>query len=71
MKRMKKIVSLVLAVIMALAMTTTAFAADNNSYKITVNQNAADQSVHSYEAYQVFAGDIALVEGNKVLSNIL
>lgn len=71
MKRMKKIVSLVLAVIMALAMTTTAFAADNNPYKITVKQNAADQSEHSYEAYQVFAGDIALVGENKVLSNII
>lgn len=59
MKRMKKIVSLALALIMALAMTTTAFAADNHVHVITVTGNGDDKGTHSYEAYQIFAGDLA------------
>ena len=59
MKRMKKIVSLALALIMALAMTTTAFAADNHEHVITVTGNGDDKGTHSYEAYQIFAGDLA------------
>ncbi len=59
MKRMKKIVSLVLAMIMALAMTATAFAADNNQHTIKIKQNADDTTSHKYEAYQVFKGDLA------------
>ena len=59
MKRMKKIVSLALAMIMALAMTVTAFAADNNPHIIKIKQNADDTTHHNYEAYQVFKGDLA------------
>lgn len=70
MKRMKKIVSLALALIMALAMTTTAFAADNEVHKISVTQNDNDETSHTYEAYQIFKGDLAEVDGEKVLSNI-
>jgi len=61
MKRMKKFMSLALALIMVLAMTTTAFAAE--TYSITIDN---DKPGHTYEAYQIFKGD--LHEG--VLSNI-
>ena len=70
MKRIKKLASLTLALIMAMAMTLTAFAADNDPHKITVTQNAADKTEHTYEAYQIFKGDLADKDGKKVLSNI-
>lgn len=70
MKRIKKFASLALALVMAMAMTLTAFAADNHPHKITVTQNTADKTEHTYEAYQIFAGDLAEVDGKKVLSNI-
>ena len=71
MKRMKKIVSMLLAVIMVLGMSLTVIAADNDSHKITVTQNENDKTEHTYEAYQIFAGDLAEKEGKKVLSNII
>lgn len=60
MKKMKKIVSLLLAMVMALAMTATVFAAT-----VTV---ASDEilSGHTFTAYQVFAG----TEADGVLSDI-
>lgn len=67
MKNMKKIASLVLALIMAFAMTAIAFAAE--TYSITINNSAEG---HIYEAYQIFTGDLSTNEaGNKVLSNIV
>lgn len=67
MKNMKKIASLVLALIMAFAMTATAFAAE--TYSITINNSTEG---HTYEAYQIFTGDLSTNEaGNKVLSNIV
>lgn len=71
MKRIKRLASLMLALVMAMAMTVTAFAADNNMHTITVTQNAADKTVHTYDAYQIFAGDLAEKEGKMVLSNII
>ena len=66
MKKMKRILALVIAFAMVLGMSVTAFAA-NNQHTITINNN--DQYVsHSYEAYQVFAGD--LNEGETILSNV-
>lgn len=70
MKRMKKIVSLALALIMALAMTTTAFAANDTPLTITVNSVKEDAAEHTYNAYQIFSGDLAEVNGKDVLSNI-
>lgn len=65
MKNMKKIASLILALIMAFAMTATAFAEETTptTYTITINNSTEG---HTYEAYQIFTGD--LHEG--VLSNI-
>lgn len=71
MKRIKKIASLVLALVMVLAMSIPAMAADNDPHKITVTQNTDDKTKHTYDAYQVFAGDLAEIDGNKVLSNII
>ncbi len=71
MKRIKKLASLVLALTLALTMALPALAADNDPHTITVNQNADDKTTHTYEAYQIFAGDLANVEGKKVLSNII
>lgn len=66
MKHMKKFVSLLLTVVMALAMSMTAFADEptTSGYTITINNEATG---HTYEAYQIFTGDLS--EG--VLSNIV
>lgn len=71
MKRIKKIASLVLAAIMVMSMTIPAFAANNNEYTITVNLNENDKGSHTYEAYQLFQGDLKVeTDGKKILSNI-
>lgn len=61
MKHMKRFVSLILALAMTLAMGISVLAAGN--YTVTIKNESEG---HTYEAYQVFAGDLA---GN-VLSNI-
>ncbi len=67
MKRIKKLASLLLAMVMAFAMTITAFATEpdstqtpdgtegNDSYTITIKGKT---SGHTYQAYQVFMGDL-------------
>ena len=68
MKHAKKLASLLLALVMVFALTTTAFA-EETTYSITINNSTAG---HTYEAYQIFTGDLATNEaGNKVLSNIV
>lgn len=66
-KNMKKIVSLLLAVVMVMAMMipTNVFAEDSN-YVITIKQASNDNATHTYSAYQIFAGDLSV----DVLSNI-
>lgn len=66
MKRMKKFVSVVLAMMMVLGMGITAFAADNNPWTIKINKNEDDTADHVYEAYQIFKGNLS----NGKLSNI-
>ena len=61
MKKLKQIGSLVLALMLAVALSCPAFAAGN--YTITIANAAAG---HIYEAYQIFTGDLS--EGT--LSNI-
>ena len=69
MKHIKKLASLLLALVMALSLAVTAFADESTTYSITINNSTAG---HTYEAYQIFTGDLATNEaGNKVLSNIV
>ena len=68
MKHIKKLASLLLVLVMVFALATTAFA-EETTYSITINNSTAG---HTYEAYQIFTGDLATNEaGNKVLSNIV
>lgn len=59
MKKMKKLVSVLLTLVMALSMTVTVFAADTT---IT----APTGSTRTYDVYQIFTGDLS----GKVLSNV-
>ena len=69
MRHIKKLASLLLALVMALSLAVTAFADESTTYSITINNSTAG---HTYEAYQIFTGDLATNEaGNKVLSNIV
>lgn len=60
MKHTKKLTGVLLALVMALSLVTTAFAED--SYTIT----APTDNTHTYEIYQIFTGDLH----EKVLSNV-
>lgn len=65
MRKVKKLLGLLLAAVMVLAMGATAFA-DEGTHTITAPNNG-----HTYEVYQIFTGDYS--EGNdsqKVLSNV-
>ena len=62
MKHMKKMMAMFLAMIMVVVLAVPAFAA-GETYTITINN---DKDGHTYEAYQVFSGDLS----ENVLSNI-
>ena len=66
MRKMKKLASLLLAMIMVFAMSATAFAAED-TYSITINNS---KTGHTYEAYQIFTGDLSIENETKVHSNI-
>ncbi|MEE8674696.1 isopeptide-forming domain-containing fimbrial protein [Tractidigestivibacter scatoligenes] len=67
-KRLSAVVAAVVAVMMALALAPTAYAADAQTYKLTLTGTATG---HTYEAYQIFTGDLTTnTDGNKVLSNV-
>lgn len=65
MKHFKKLASVALALVLALAMAVPAFAA--NDYTITIN---GTNSNHTYQAYQVFSGTLAEKGGKKYLAEI-
>ena len=67
MNKLRKLTCLLLALVMVFALATTASAADT-TYTITIT-NA--QTGHTYEAYQIFTGDLAEKNGDKILSNIV
>ena len=68
MNKLRKLTCLLLALMMVFAMTATASAADT-TYTITITN---EKTGHTYEAYQVFAGDLTVKEnGDKILSNIV
>ena len=64
MRKVKKLLGLLLAAVMVLAMGVPAFAAPG-SYTLTIS-GASDG--HTYEAYQIFAGDLS--ENGQTLSNV-
>lgn len=64
MRKVKKLLGLLLAAVMVLAMGVPTFAASGD-YTITINEASAG---HTYEAYQVFAGDLSKNEAT--LSNV-
>lgn len=64
MRKVKKLLGLLLAAVMVLAMGVPAFAA-SGSYTLTINGASAG---HTYEAYQIFAGDLS--ENGQTLSNV-
>ena len=61
MKHTKKLASLLLALVLAFALAVPAFAEDG--YSITITNSATG---HTYEAYQIFTGDLAEKDGKKV-----
>ena len=56
MKTMKRTLSVLLAMMMALALAIPAFAADPANYSITITN---DQTGHTYQAYQIFSGTVS------------
>ena len=62
MKQAKKIASILLALVMVFALAIPAFA-EESKYSITIENSAEG---HTYEAYQIFAGDLS----GTTLSNI-
>ena len=74
MKKMKKVMALLLSLVMVLAMSIATFASEGSTgssttYIITIDDS---RSGHTYEAYQIFAGDLSANEdGSKILSNIV
>lgn len=68
MKTIKRSIALVLAMILALAMSVTVFAApnaDQNTFSLTLNKAVEG---HTYEAYQILSGDLSA--DKTTLSNI-
>lgn len=79
MKKMRKLASILLALVMAFAMALPVSAANETSHTITITN---EKSGHTYEAYQVFKGDIsdgkltniewgACVDGEAVLNDLV
>lgn len=67
MKKAKKILGLLLAMVMMMSVAITAMAEE--TYSITINNSTGG---HTYEAYQIFTGDLSTNEADaKVLSNIV
>lgn len=63
MKTIKRLFALMTALVLMLALSAVAFAADPAGYTITITSSA---SGHTYEAYQIFTGDLS----DGVLSNV-
>lgn len=66
MKHMKKLAAVLVSVLMSFAMMTTVFA-EEKTYKLTLTGTTTG---HTYDAYQIFTGDLSSKDGAKVLSNV-
>ena len=63
---MKKLASILLALVMIFAMSANAFAAEPASYELTISGIQG----HTYNVYQIYTGDISKEGTTLVLSNI-
>ncbi len=63
---MKKFLSILMVLAMILAMSTTTFAAETETFALTI----AGTKDHSYNVYQIYTGDVADENGTLVLSNV-
>ena len=64
MRKVKKLLGLLLAAVMVLAMGVPTFAA-SGSYTLTISGASGG---HTYEAYQIFAGELS--KNGQTLSNV-
>lgn len=67
MKMTKRILSLALCLALCLSLALPAMAS-SGPYTLTIHGKTAG---HTYEAYQIFSGDLVTVEGKDVLSNVV
>ena len=67
MKKFKKLLGFFCAFALILGMNVIPASAET-TYSITINNSTEG---HTYEAYQIFTGDLAVKNGKKVLSNIV
>ncbi|MBD8926475.1 MAG: hypothetical protein EGR89_10955, partial [[Eubacterium] rectale] len=65
MKTIKRSIAFMLALVLTFAMSVTAFADEAKTYSITIDSAIPG---HTYEAYQIFTGDLS--EDETTLSNI-
>lgn len=76
MKKFKKMMALVVAIVMVLSMGITVFATEGDTpaaattYTITINKDTTDKAAHTYGAYQIFTGKLETKDGKDVLSDI-
>lgn len=78
MKRMKKLISLIAAVVMVLTMTVSAAAAEGDpapaagsTYDLTINVSDSS-SAHKFVAYQIFGGSVNIDAGGRVtIANVV
>lgn len=71
MKKLKRIFSLMIAVVMVLAMGVTVSADATTQHTITINNNVAnDNESHVYEAYQIFVGTLTESNNSQILTDI-
>lgn len=67
MKKFKKLLGFFCAFALILGMNVIPASAEETKYSITINNSAEG---HTYEAYQIFTGDLVVKNEDKILSNI-
>ena len=70
MKQLKSILALLLTLSLLLALGLTAYAEGETTYTLTITPKATDKGTHTYEAYQIFTGTLAVKDNKKILSDI-
>ena len=67
MKQLKSILALLLTLSLLLALGLTAYAEGETTYTLTITPKATDKGTHTYEAYQIFTGTLAVKDNKKNL----